>query len=144
MRISLWSSLVLWVSVCPVAAVGALEVGARQGHRWGWAVDYEIAAAAQGQALRERGAGCSAVLTFDLCAAYSADPDADSTAVGWAESYGSATGAREAALDECRSRGGGSECVVRVWGCNGRVAEEGLNLDRAATADPARAGRRRS
>ena len=71
------------------------------------------------------------VLTFGRCAAYAADQDADSTAVGWAESYDSAAGARQAALSECRSRGGGSGCVVRVWGCNGPVGEEGLGLDRA-------------
>ena len=138
MRTSLWSSLVLWASVCPVppvgaqTPVGALAVDERQGDRWGWAVEYETEAAAQRQALRECGAGCSVVLTFDRCAAYAADQDADSMAVGWAESFGSAAGARQAALDECRSRGGGSRCVVRVWGCNGPVAEEGLNLDRAA------------
>ena len=137
MRTSLWSSLVLWASVCaaPVGAqtpVGALAIDERQGDQWGWAVDYENAAAAQGQALRECGAACSVVLTFGRCAAYAADQDADSTAVGWAESYGSAAGAREAALDECRSRGGGAGCVVRVWGCNGPAAEEGLNLDHAA------------
>ena len=39
--------------------------------------------------------------------------------------------ARETALAECGSRGG-SECVVRAWGCNGQVIEEGLALDRAA------------
>ena len=138
MRTSLWSSLVLWASVCLLASVGAqtpvgaLAIDERQGDRWGWAVDYETASAAQGQALRECGAGCSVVLTFGRCAAYAADQAAGSTAVGWAESYGSAAGARESALDECRSRAGGSGCVVRVWGCNGPVAEEELNLDRAA------------
>ena len=150
MKTTLWSSLVLWASVCLVAPVGAqtpvgaLAVDERQGDRWGWAVDYETAAAAQGQALRECGAGCSVVLTFGRCAAYAADQDADSTAVGWAESFGSAAGAREAALAECRSRGGGSGCVVRVWGCNGPVAEEGLSLDRAARRQIQQgAGRRR-
>ena len=49
---------------------------------------------------------------------------------GWAESYASADGARQAALSECRSRGGGSGCIVRAWGCNGPVVEEGLGLDR--------------
>ncbi len=71
------------------------------------------------------------VLTFNRCGAYAADQDADSTAVGWAESYDSADGARQAALAACASRGGAG-CVVRVWGCNGQVIEEGLNLDRAA------------
>ena len=79
----------------------------------------------------ECGSGCSVVLTFERCAAYAADQDANSTAVGWAESYGSAEGARGAALSECGSRGG-SGCTVQVWGCNGPVVEEGLGLDRAS------------
>ena len=118
----------------PTAAqppVGALAIDERQGDQWGWAVDHETAAAAQGMALQECGPGCSVVLTFGRCAAYAADQDADSTAVGWAESYDSATGARQAALAECRSRGSGTGCIVRVWGCNGQVVEEDLDLNRA-------------
>ena len=111
--------------------MGALAIDERQGDQWGWAVDYETAAAARRTALRECGPGCSLVLTFGRCAAYAADQDADSTAVGWAESYASADGARRAALTACGSRGG-SRCIVRVWGCNGTVVEEGLGLDRAA------------
>ena len=71
------------------------------------------------------------MLTFERCAAYAADQDEDSTTVGWAESYDSADGARQRALSECGSRGG-SGCMVRVWGCNGHVVEEGLGLDRAS------------
>ena len=112
--------------------VGALAVDQRQGDQWGWAVDYETAAAAQERALRECGTGCSVVLTFGRCAAYAADQDAYSTAVGWAEAYASGSAARQAALAECRSRGGGSGCVVRTWGCNGPVVEEGLNLNAPA------------
>ena len=111
--------------------VGALAVDERQGDHWGWAVDYETTAAARAVALRECGAGCSVVLTFDRCGAYVADQDNASTAFGWAEAYASADAARQRALAECRSRGG-SGCVVRVWGCNGPVVEEGLGLDRAA------------
>ena len=117
----------------PTAAqfpVGALAIDERQGDQWGWAVDHETAAAAQGMALQECGPGCSVVLTFGRCAAYAADQDADSTAVGWAESYDSATGARQAALAECRSRGSGTGCIVRAWGCNGPVVEEDLDLNR--------------
>ena len=110
--------------------VGALAIDERQGDQWGWAVDYETAAAAQGMALQECGSDCSVVLTFDRCAAYAADQDANSTAVGWAESYDSATGARQAALAQCLSRGGPG-CMVRVWGCNGPVVEEDLRLNRA-------------
>ena len=71
------------------------------------------------------------VLTFGRCAAYTTDQDAASTAVGWAESFDSSAGARQAALSECSSRGGGSGCTVRVWGCNGPVVEEGLGLNQS-------------
>ena len=112
--------------------VGALAIDERQGDQYGWAVDYKMAIVARRAALRECGPGCSVVLTFERCAAYAADQDSDSTAAGWAESYGSATEAQQAALEECSSGGGGSGCIVRVWGCNGPVVEEGLALDRAA------------
>ena len=118
----------------PAAAqtpVGALAIDERQGDQYGWAVDYETATAAGTRALSECGSGCSVVLTFGRCAAYAADQDADGTAVGWAESFASADGARQAALGECGSRGG-TGCIVRVWGCNSHVVEEGLGLDRAA------------
>ena len=111
--------------------VGALAIDERQGDQWGWALDYETAGAAQGAAFRECGSGCSVVLTFERCAAYAVDQDGDSIALGWAESYGSANEAQQAALLECSSRGG-SGCMVRVWGCNGPVVEEGLGLDRSA------------
>ena len=138
MKVLAWLALIVCVSLgtaLSVAAqtpVGALAVDERQGDQYGWAVDYETAAAAQARALQECGAGCSVVLTFGRCAAYAADQDADSTAVGWAESFDSAAGARQAALSECSSRGGGSGCTVRVWGCNGQVVEEGLGLNQAA------------
>ena len=138
MQASSWLVIVVFASFCtamPAAAqapVGALAIDERQGDQWGWAVDYETAAAARARALGECGTGCSVVLTFGRCAAYAADQDADSTAVGWAEAYASASAAQAAALSECRSRGGGSGCIVRAWGCNGPVVEEGLSLDLAA------------
>ena len=133
-----WSWLVACVSLgtaLPATAqtpvVGALAIDERQGDQYGWAVDYETAAAARAAALRECGVGCSVVLTFARCGAYAADQDTDSTAVGWAESFDSAAGARQTALSECAARGG-SGCTVRVWGCNGPVVEEGLGLNQAA------------
>ena len=138
MKSAVWSSLLpcvflsMAVDSAAQAPVGVLAIDERQGDQWGWAVDYETAAAAQERALGECGPGCSVVLTFGRCAAYAADQDADSTAVGWAEAYASADDARQAALAECRSRGGGSGCIVRAWGCNSLVVEEGLNLDLAA------------
>ena len=44
-------------------------------------------------------------MTFGRCAAYAADQDADSTAVGWAESFDSAAAARQVALSEVRLAG---------------------------------------
>ena len=125
MRALVWPGLVVCISLCMAVVVGAqtpvgaLAIDERQGDQYGWAVDYETAAAAQEQALQECGSGCSVVLTFGRCAAYAADQDAASTAVGWAESFDSAAGARQAALSVCSSRGNGSGCIVRVWGCNG-------------------------
>ena len=93
MQASSWLVIVVFASFCtamPAAAqapVGALAIDERQGDQWGWAVDYETAAAAQARALDECGPECSVVLTFGRCAAYAADQDADSTAVGWAEAY---------------------------------------------------------
>ena len=132
-----WSWAVVSVTLClPVEAgaqtlVGALAIDERQGDRYGWAVDYEGAPAAGAAALGECGAGCAVVLTFARCGAYAADPSSGSTAYGWGESYAAAAGARSRALSECRSRGG-TDCVVRAWGCNGPVVEDGLALDRAA------------
>ena len=135
MKGAVWSWFVVGVVVCaaiPAGAqprAGALAIDERQGDQYGWAVDYETPPAARAAALSECGSGCSVVLAFERCGAYAADQDADSTAVGWAESYASAHEARQAALAECRSRGGGSGCIVRVWGCNGQVVEEALGLN---------------
>ena len=138
MKINAGSAVVLCASVWMASfaaaqtPVGALAIDERQGDQYGWAVDYESSSAAQGRALQECGSGCTVVLTFGRCAAYAADQDAGSTAYGWAEAYASGVDARQRALTECRSRGGGSGCIVRIWGCNGPVVEDGLGLDRAA------------
>ena len=138
MKAVLWGVLVISATLGgarPAAGqvpVGALAINERQGRQYGWAVDYETAAAAQAAALEACGAGCSVVLIFDRCGAYAADQDSDSTAVGWAEAYNSAASAQQAALAECHARGGGSGCIVRAWGCNDPVVEDGLGLDPAS------------
>ena len=139
MRALVWPGLVVCISLCLAVVVGAqtlvgaLAIDERQGDQYGWAVDYETASAAQERALQECGSGCSVVLTFGRCRGLRGGPGrAGSTAVGWAESFDSAAGAWQAALSECGSRGGGSGCTVRVWGCNGPVVEEGLALNQAA------------
>ena len=93
MKALAWSVLVVGVSlgtassVATQTPVGALAIDERRGDQHGWAVDYETASAARAAALRECGAECLVVLTFARCGAYAADQDADSTAVGWAESF---------------------------------------------------------
>ena len=138
-----WSWLVACVSLgtaLPATAqtpvVGALAIDERQGDRYGWAVDYETAAAARAAALRECGVGCSVVLTFARCGAYAADQDTDSTAVGWAESFDSAAGARQTALYRVRCPGrfrlyGPSVGLQRPGGGGGAGSEPGR-----AAADP--------
>ena len=131
------SALVFCALVCTASLaaaqtpVGALAIDERQGDQYGWAVDYEMAGAAQARGLSECGGGCRVVLTFNRCAAYAVDQDAGGTAVGWAESFASVAAVRPAVLSERSSRGG-SGCIVPVWGCNGPVVEEELGLDRAA------------
>lgn len=92
-------SVSLWIATAAGAQppVGALAVDARQGDQYGWAVDHETSAAARPAALGECGAGCSVVLTFNRCGAYAADQGVGNTAVGWAESFDSADGARRSA-----------------------------------------------
>ena len=131
-----WSGAVLSALCLPVVAgaqtpVGALAIDEGQGERYGWAVDFESASAARSAALTECGAGCAVVLTFERCGAYAADQDAGSTAYGWGESDAAAGEARSRAVSECRARGG-TDCIVRAWGCNGPVVEAALGLAHAA------------
>ena len=63
MKVLAWSALVVCVSLGTALSaaaqtpVGALAIDERQGDQYGWAVDYETAAAAQGRALQECGPG---------------------------------------------------------------------------------------
>ena len=79
MKGDLWSTSVLCVSLCAVmevgaqTPVGALAIDERRGDQYGWAVDFDSAAAARDAALRECGAACSVVLTFERCGAYAVE-----------------------------------------------------------------------
>ena len=122
-------TLVAFASPAAQPAVGALAIDQRQGDQWGWAVDYE-AAAARYAALRECGAGCAVGLTFERCGAYAADQDDAATAFG-----GGNLTPRQTAPDGARWRSADHTTVpvagVRVGSCNGSVVEEGLALDGA-------------
>lgn len=100
-----------------VVANGALAIDENQGDQYGFAYGHSSIGAAQQRALSECGSGCSIVNTFSSgCAAYAADQSYGSTAYGWGKA-GSASQAKNTALSYCRSNGG-SQCVVRSWGCN--------------------------
>ena len=60
------------------APVGALAIHEPQGDQYGWAADYETAAATGTRTLSECGSGRSVVLTFGWCAAYAAHQEAGS------------------------------------------------------------------
>ena len=91
-----------------------MAIDERRGDQYGWAVDYETAAAARGRALQECGSGCSVVLTFGRCAAYAADQDADR--LGGIVRFGGRRAAGRG-LSVVRIARGGARCTVRVWGC---------------------------
>lgn len=114
------SSLSLLTSVfihSTALANGALAIDGNQGDQWGFSYDHSSMSEAESQALEECGSGCSIVKTFTSgCAAYAADQTSGSTVYGWATA-GSGGSAQTDALQFCRNYGG-SNCIVRSWGCN--------------------------
>jgi len=98
-------------------AYGALAIDENQGDQYGFAYNYASSGEAQNRALSECGSGCSIVKTFSSgCAAYAADQAYGSTVYGWGTGSGSGQ-AQSTAMQYCQSNGG-SQCVVRAWGCN--------------------------
>jgi hypothetical protein len=98
-------------------AAGALAIDENQGDQYGFAYDYASVSEASERALSECGGNCSVVQVFESgCAAYAADQTAGSTIYGWATSSDGGD-AQSQALQYCSSYGG-SQCMVRSWGCN--------------------------
>ena len=96
-------------------SAGAIAKGA--GTRAGYAHGFANTSAASAHALKECGAGCKVIVTFETgCAAMSLDRD--SSAVGAARGANRAT-AENYALGFCRKYGGTS-CYIRTWTCTGR------------------------
>lgn len=98
-------------------AVGALAIDSNQGDQWGFAYGYPDVSQASIRAMEECGLDCQIVDFFENeCAAYAADQSSGSTLYGWGkDETGSAAQSR--ALSECSARGG-SDCIVRSWGCD--------------------------
>jgi hypothetical protein len=99
------------------SAAGALAIDENQGDQYGFAYDYASVAEASQRALAECGGNCSVVQVFESgCAAYAADQTSGSTVYGWATSSDGGD-AQSQALQYCSSYGG-TQCIVRSWGCN--------------------------
>ncbi len=110
---SLVLSLASFTTV-PAFAVGALAVG--HGSHYGWAVDKATQAEADEAALSHCTGECTVVYQFEhTCAAFAQEDGKDDGATGWAHAD-SEDDAQAKALAECNSRG--SNCVIRVWGCD--------------------------
>lgn len=109
---------IMLLFVCgELSAAGALAIDSNQGDQYGFAFDYASLGEAESRALSECGGNCSIVQTFEFgCAAYAADQTPGSSIYGWATSDSSGD-AQNTALQYCSSEGG-SQCIVRAWGCN--------------------------
>ena len=103
----------------PAFANGAIAIDHAKGNRWGVAYDQPNMASAENRALSECGRGCKVVLRFPQgCGAYSIDRTTGSTVYVWAGDNNRAAAERRA-LSGCRNRGG-TQCMIRAWGCNSR------------------------
>jgi uncharacterized protein DUF4189 len=102
-----------------VSAIGALAIDNNKGSRYGFSYDYSTESDAQARALRECGDGCKIVKTFSSgCAAYAADQASGSPVYGWGVGSNS-DDAQSIALEHCQILGG-TQCIIRVWGCNSK------------------------
>lgn len=112
-------TLLLSIASTQAMAVGALAIDSNQGSAYGFSYDFDNNYDARNRALSECGSGCTVVVDFDSgCAAYAADQAAGSSVYGWGKDS-SESRAKNRALSECSAHGG-TNCIIRVWGCNSR------------------------
>ena len=105
----------------------SLAIDARNGDAYGWAVNYESQGEANKRALQEceeAGADCHIVLKFEGgCGAYVVERN-NPNLYGW-DVANTRAEAEAIAKEEARALGG-TNLVVRVWGCN---SEELINSE---------------
>lgn len=111
-------------NVSAANAFGALAIDSYRGPHYGYSYNYPNVADARARALKNCGAGCTVVVTFqNTCAAFAADQSQSNGASGWA--YASTKEqAQNTALGYCR-RYGGKSCLVRVWACESFIGRDG-------------------
>jgi hypothetical protein len=98
---------------------GSLAIDARNGNAYGWAVNYASQVDANKRAIEEceqAGADCHIVLKFEGgCGAYVVEKG-NASLYGWGVAN-TRTEAEAIAKEEARALGG-TDLVVRAWGCN--------------------------
>jgi hypothetical protein len=117
-------------------AFGALAVDTYRGPKYGYSYNYPDATGARARALKECGNDCTVVLTYEnTCAAFAADQSRPNGATGWAWAP-TKEQAQSSALDYCKKYGG-TWCLVRVWACEGNIANDArAHATREATPPP--------
>jgi hypothetical protein len=105
-------------------AFGALAIDSYRGSHHGYSYNYPNVADARAHALKQCGADCTVVLTFqNTCAAFAADQSQANGASGWA--YASTKEqAQNTALSYC-GKYGGKSCLMRVWACESFIGKDG-------------------
>lgn len=117
----LFIALSLFSIVAVNAQHASLAIDQKTGDQYGWAVNYETQAAADQRALAEceknGGDDCHIVLRFTGgCGAYVVERGNNSL-YGWGTAD-TRIAAENRAMQEARAVGG-TDLIVRVWGCNG-------------------------
>lgn len=124
-------------------AAGSLAIDTLQGEKYGFSFNHPSVDQADQRSLRECGPDCTVVLRFSgECGAYAADQTKGSNAYGWGTGATSSN-VQARAMSECRAKGG-SNCKVRAWGCDAKVASAPQSASPAAAAPAARQDNRAS
>jgi hypothetical protein len=124
-RLAAWIASVLLAvfNASAANAFGALAIDSYRGSQYGYSYNYPNLVDARARAVKECGANCTVVLTFqNTCAAFAADQSEANGANGWGYAP-TKEGAQQYALSYCRKYGGKS-CQVRVSACESYIAQD--------------------
>lgn len=117
-------------------AAGSLAIDTLQGEKYGFSFNHPSVDQADQRSMRECGADCAVVLRFSgECGAYAADQSKGSNAYGWGTGATSSN-VQARAMSECRAKGG-SNCKVRAWGCDAKVASAPQSASQTAAPQSA-------
>jgi Domain of unknown function (DUF4189)/Caspase domain len=104
-------------------AFGALAIDGYRDPHCGFSYNYANVVDARARAIKECGANCTVVVTFqNTCAAFAADQSQANGATGWGHAP-TKEEAQSIALNFF-SKYGGKSCLVRVWACESLIARD--------------------